>query len=139
MRSLIRKDVAELFTARAFWLVLIATTLLVAQAYVDATRTYGEVKEVLPSLDGIVTPTAGAYDLAIMLLFPFVAIRLVASEKSSDALKLMLQWPASIGAQKLARGEAERTGVIAPEVCFEPEAFFAELGKRGIRVQLERT
>ena len=93
MRSLIRKDLTELFTARAFWLVLIATTLLVAQAYVDATRTYAEVKEALPSLDGIVTPTAGAYDLAIMLLFPFVAIRLVASEKSSDALKLMLQWP----------------------------------------------
>src|SRR5439155_16112066 len=53
----------------------------------------GALAQGLSPLDGIVTPTAGAYDLAIMLLFPFVAIRLVASEKSSDALKLMLQWP----------------------------------------------
>jgi len=42
--------------------------------------------------------------------------------------------PASIGAQKLARGEAERTGVIAPEACFEPVAFFRELERRGITV-----
>jgi lysine 6-dehydrogenase len=40
--------------------------------------------------------------------------------------------PASIGAQKLARGEAARIGVIAPEVCFEPQAFFQELARRGI-------
>src|SRR5262249_60790074 len=48
-------------------------------------------------LDGIITPTFGSYDLAVTLLFPFVAIRLVASEKESGALKLMLQAPASIG------------------------------------------
>jgi lysine 6-dehydrogenase len=42
--------------------------------------------------------------------------------------------PASIAAQKLARGEAMRKGVIAPEACFEPTAFFAELAKRGIQV-----
>ena len=34
--------------------------------------------------------------------------------------------PASIGAQKLARGEAKRSGVIAPEACFEPQAFLDE-------------
>jgi lysine 6-dehydrogenase len=43
--------------------------------------------------------------------------------------------PASIGAQKLARGEAEGTGVIAPEACFEPKSFFAELAKRGIQIR----
>src|SRR5207248_7760922 len=42
--------------------------------------------------------------------------------------------PASIGAQKLARGEAARVGVIAPEICFEPSSFFAELAERGIVV-----
>jgi len=61
------------------------------------------------------------------------------SQWGTSATARMTGIPASIGAQKLARGEAKRTGVIAPEVCFEPEAFFAELGKRGIRVQLERT
>ena len=45
--------------------------------------------------------------------------------------------PASIGAQKLARGEAKRTGVIAPEACFDPDSFFTELGKRGIHIAVE--
>ena len=43
--------------------------------------------------------------------------------------------PASIGAQKLARGEAKRAGVMAPEVCFEPQSFFQELARRGIVVR----
>ncbi|MBI4862873.1 MAG: saccharopine dehydrogenase NADP-binding domain-containing protein [Candidatus Riflebacteria bacterium] len=42
--------------------------------------------------------------------------------------------PASIGAQMLARGRAKTTGVVAPEVCFEPEEFFGELAKRGIHI-----
>jgi saccharopine dehydrogenase-like NADP-dependent oxidoreductase len=42
--------------------------------------------------------------------------------------------PASIGAQKLARGEAARTGVVAPEACFEPSPFFEELARRKIVV-----
>src|SRR5205085_3022848 len=57
----------------------------------------------LSPLDGIVSPTLGAYDLAIMLLFPFVAIRLVAAEKTSDALKLMLQFPATMATQLAAK------------------------------------
>jgi saccharopine dehydrogenase-like NADP-dependent oxidoreductase len=42
--------------------------------------------------------------------------------------------PASIAAQKLARGEVARIGVLAPEACFEPLPFFSELTKRGICV-----
>jgi saccharopine dehydrogenase (NAD+, L-lysine-forming) len=45
--------------------------------------------------------------------------------------------PASIGAQRLARGEVSRTGVLAPEAAFDPGAFFADLGRRGIRVAEE--
>ena len=55
-------------------------------------------------LDGILVPTFGAYDLAVTLLFPFVAIRLVAAEKASGAWKLLLQSPASAGAMLLAKG-----------------------------------
>jgi saccharopine dehydrogenase-like NADP-dependent oxidoreductase len=43
--------------------------------------------------------------------------------------------PASIAAQKLARGEVTRTGVMAPEACFDPQSFFAELAKRGIVIE----
>ena len=46
--------------------------------------------------------------------------------------------PASIGAQKLARGEATRTGVVAPEVSFEPLSFFSELAKRGIKIEEQK-
>ena len=56
------------------------------------------------------------------------------NEWGNTATARMTGIPASIGAQKLARGEAKRTGVMAPDGCFEPLAFFAELEKRGIRV-----
>jgi saccharopine dehydrogenase-like NADP-dependent oxidoreductase len=39
--------------------------------------------------------------------------------------------PLSIGAQMLARGEIKAKGVFAPEGCIDPEAFLAELKKRG--------
>lgn len=43
--------------------------------------------------------------------------------------------PASIGAQLLGHGSVARTGVIAPEVAFNPAEFIRELGKRGIHVE----
>jgi len=99
----LRKDLAELFTSRAFWLLLLFVGLLTGQSFISAVDAYAEASGIgggaaalaqgLSPLDGILVPTAGAYDLAIMLLFPFVAIRLIASEKSSGAWKLMLQWP----------------------------------------------
>jgi len=116
LRDLVRKEIAELSASRAFWLLLVIVGLLTGQAFITAVNAYAEASGVgggaaalaqgLSPLDGILTPTLGAYDLAITLLFPFVAIRLVASEKSSDALKLMLQWPASIERQIAAKAIA---------------------------------
>jgi len=51
----------------------------------------------LSPLDGIVVPTFGAYAIAAMLLFPFVAIRAVAAEKESGALSLLVQSRVSLG------------------------------------------
>ena len=51
------------------------------------------------------------------------------------ATAMMTGIPASIAAQKLARGEVSRTGVLAPEACFEPASFFAELATRGIIIE----
>jgi len=45
----------------------------------------------------------GAYDIAVTLLFPFVAIRLVASERASGAAKLMQQSPAGAPAMLAAK------------------------------------
>jgi lysine 6-dehydrogenase len=47
--------------------------------------------------------------------------------------------PASIGAQKLARGESTRAGVMSPDACFEPLSFFQELKRRGIVVSEKET
>src|SRR5436189_1022522 len=112
-RELVRKDVAELFAGRAFWLLLLFVGLLTGQSFISAMNAYAEASGIgggaaalaqgLSPLDGILTPTLGAYDLAITLLLPFVVIRLIAAEKSSNALKLMLQWPASIASQITAK------------------------------------
>ncbi len=42
--------------------------------------------------------------------------------------------PCSIAAQLLASGVIEKPGVYAPESVLEPERFFKELGKRGIKI-----
>ncbi len=42
--------------------------------------------------------------------------------------------PAAIGAVMLARREIARPGVFAPEEILEPDPFFAQLEKRGIRI-----
>jgi saccharopine dehydrogenase-like NADP-dependent oxidoreductase len=43
--------------------------------------------------------------------------------------------PLSIVGQMLARGEIKQAGILCPETSVPPEAFFAELAKRGIKVQ----
>src|SRR3954468_4981358 len=106
---LLGKELRELFSSRAYWLLLLMIGPLVGHGFITAVETYAEASGIgggpaalaqgLSPLDGILVPTFGAYDIAITLLLPFVVIRLIASEKSSDALKLMLQWPASIERQ----------------------------------------
>jgi hypothetical protein len=116
LRDLVRKEIAELLAARSFWRLLLIVGLLAGQSFIDAVNAYGEASGLgggaaalaqgLSPLDGILTPTLGAYDLAITLLFPFVAIRLVASEKASGAVKLMRQWPPSLAVQIAAKAAA---------------------------------
>ena len=60
------------------------------------------------------------------------------AEWGTNATAKMTGIPLSIAAQKLAPGEVKRTGVIAPEACFEPQPFFAELAKRGIVIEEQR-
>ena len=113
---LLTKDCRELAASRAFWLMLIFVGLLVGQGFTTAVRLYSEMSgggggpaalpQGLTPLDGIIVPTWGAYDLAATLLFPFVAIRLIAAEKESGALKLLLQFPGSLLTKLGAKGLA---------------------------------
>jgi ABC-type transport system involved in multi-copper enzyme maturation permease subunit len=105
MRWLIEKDARELLASRAFWLLMLVVGLLAGHAFLTATATYAELSgaaggtpalaQGLNPLDGIVRPIFGAYTLAEVLLLPFVAIRLIASERQSGAMRLLLQAPVS--------------------------------------------
>jgi len=103
---LVGKEWRELLASRAYWLLLLMIGPLVGHGFITAVDLYAEASgiaggpaalaEGLTPLDGILVPTFGAYDLAVTLLFPFVAIRMLAAERESGALKLLLQFPASL-------------------------------------------
>ncbi len=57
------------------------------------------------------------------------------AEWGTAATAKMTGIPLSIAAQKLARKEVSKTGVLAPEACFEPKSFFAALAERGIVIE----
>jgi hypothetical protein len=68
---------------------------LVGLSFISSVRTYAEVSagvgEALSPLIGVWAPTFSACELAAVFLLPFVAIRLVAGDRESGALKLELQ------------------------------------------------
>lgn len=104
--NLLAKEFRELFATRALWLLLLVVGLLTGHGFITAVHLYAEMSgsgggpaalpQGLTSLDGVLVPTWGAYDLAATLLFPFVAIRMISAEKESGALKLLLQLPGSL-------------------------------------------
>ena len=120
LRWLLVKESRELMASRAFWLLLLMIGPLVGHGFITAVQLYAEASGMgggaaalaqgLSPLDGILVPTFGAYDLAVTLLFPFVAIRLISAEKASGAWKLMLQAPASLATILLAKGLALLAG-----------------------------
>jgi ABC-type transport system involved in multi-copper enzyme maturation permease subunit len=107
------KEWRELLASRSYWLLLLMIGPLAGHAFITAVGLYAEVSgsgsgtaalaQGLTPLDGILAPTFGAYDLAATFLFPFVAIRTIAAEKQSGALKLMLQLPGSLATKVAAK------------------------------------
>ena len=101
--------------SRAWWVLLLAIGPLVGVTFISAVRTYAEasglngtsvgVGEAFSPLVGIWAPTFSACELAAVFLLPFVAIRLVAGDRQSGALKIELQHPmpaiARIGAKAI--------------------------------------
>ena len=98
---LLNKECRELIVSRAWWVLLLCMGPLVGVSFISAVRTYGEVSglngtsagvgEALSPLIGVWAPTFSACELAAVFLLPFVAIRLVAGDRQSGALKLELQ------------------------------------------------
>lgn len=98
---LVNKECRELIASKAWWVLLIGMGPLVGVSFIGAVRTYAEVSglngtaagvgEALSPLTGVWAPTFSACELAAVFLLPFVAIRLVAGDRQSGALKLELQ------------------------------------------------
>ena len=98
---LVDKECRELIVSRAWWVLLFGIGPLVGVSFISAVRTYAEVSglngtsagvgEALSPLTGVWAPTFSACELAAVFLLPFVAIRLVAGDRQSGALKLEIQ------------------------------------------------
>ncbi|MDR3700347.1 MAG: hypothetical protein P4L56_11960 [Candidatus Sulfopaludibacter sp.] len=116
---LLDKECRELVVSRSWWVLLIAMPPLVGVAFISAVRTYAEVSglngtsagvgEALSPLIGVWAPAFSACELAAVFLLPFVAIRLVAGDRQSGALKLELQQ----GLSPLARIAAKALVLLA--------------------------
>src|SRR5206468_6533136 len=102
---LLKKEYRELVSSRAWWVLLVAMGPLVGVTFMSAVRTYAEasglngttagVGEAFSPLIGIWAPTFSACEVAAVFLLPFVAIRLVAGDRQSGALKIEMQHPMS--------------------------------------------
>lgn len=105
LRWLCRKEWRELLASRSWWVFLALMGPLVGVTFIGAVQAYAEasglggtavgVGEAFSPLIGVWAPTFSACELAAAFLLPFVAIRLVAGDVQSGALKLELQGPAS--------------------------------------------
>ena len=102
---LLSKEWAELLSSWVWWVFLLLMGPLVGVSFVSAVHTYAEasglhgtsagVGEAFSPLVGIWAPTFSACEVAAVFLLPFVAIRLMAGDRQSGALKLELQHPMS--------------------------------------------
>jgi len=98
---LLDKEWRELLVSRAWWVLLLGMGPLVGVSFISAARTYAEVSglngtsagvgEALWPLTGVWAPAFSACELAAVFLLPFVAIRVVAGDRQSGALKLEIQ------------------------------------------------
>jgi hypothetical protein len=98
---LLAKEWRELLVSRSWWTLLLVMGPLVGVSFLSAMRTYAEVSglngtaagvgEALSPLIGVWGPAFSACELAAVFLLPFVAIRMVAADRRSGALKLELQ------------------------------------------------
>ncbi len=117
-RWLVKKEWRELMSSRSWWVMLALIGPLVGVSFISAVRSYAEASgqggtgaglaDALFPLDGVVAPTFSAYEIAASFLLPFVAIRAIAGDRTSGALKLELQRGmapvAMVGAKALVLG-----------------------------------
>lgn len=95
----------------------------VGHAFITSVELYAEMSgadggpaalaQGLSPLDGLLVPTFGVYGVAATFLLPFVAIRLIATERESGAGKLLAQTPAGLPARLAAKAGVLLLGWLA--------------------------
>jgi ABC-2 type transport system permease protein len=118
---------------RAFWATVLALTVLVGYSFIQAVDLYSqasksalefpELARGMAPLEGILVPTLGALYLASTLLLPLIAIRAIARDKETGALKLLLQMPftpAWLVTIKVAAIVIAITALFLPALSFLP-------------------
>jgi ABC-2 type transport system permease protein len=103
LRPLLVKELSGVLGGRALWTMLLILCPLVGYSFFQAVALYSEASSAalqstalassLSPLDGVLVPTWGAFYVAVTLLFPFVAIRVLGLEKESGALRVLIQMP----------------------------------------------
>lgn len=103
VRPLLAKEIREILGGRSLWTMLLLLCPLIGYSFYQAVALYSESSSAalqspvlatsLSPLDGILVPTLGSFYVAVTLLFPFVAIRVLGQEKESGALRLVVQLP----------------------------------------------
>src|SRR3982074_1103934 len=103
LQPLLVKEWWEILSGRALWTMLLLMCPLIGYSFFQAVSLYAEASAAglqapvlassLSPLDGVLVPTLGASYVAVTLLFPFVAIRVLGLEKESGALRLLVQMP----------------------------------------------
>src|ERR1700694_1817486 len=103
LQPLLVKEGWEILSGRALWTMLLLMCPLIGYSFFQAVSLYGEASAAglqspvlassLSPLDGVLVPTLGASYVAVTLLFPFVAIRVLGLEKETGALRLLVQLP----------------------------------------------
>jgi ABC-2 type transport system permease protein len=105
INPLLLKEVREVISGRALWVMVLLVCPLVGYSFFQALSLYSEASTAsnqspilgssLSPLDGILVPTFGSFYVAVTLLFPFVAIRALGHEKETGAIRLLVQLPYS--------------------------------------------
>src|SRR5262249_41164474 len=124
---LLGKELREIASGRALWIMLLILCPLVGYSFFQAVALYGEASVAAvdsPVLGGwrsplarVPVPTLGGLCLAATLLFPFVAIRTLGREKESGALALLVQLPYRVPALIVAKITAIFAGWLAAVIC----------------------
>jgi hypothetical protein len=104
---LLAKELREIVGGRAVWTLLLLACPLIGYSFFQSMSLYSEASAAaanspvlatsLSPLDGILVPTFGSFYVAVTLLFPFVAIRVLGEEKQTGALRLLVQLPYRAG------------------------------------------